>query len=223
MAKRFGKKAVVEVAAEEVEVEVEEVEVEEVEVEEVEEVETPAQVIAKSKKVGVPAVKGKPAPVAEVEEAEVEEAEVGEEKAKGAPRARKWNYGIQPEAKIFRMKGAECPKGVAAQWGYATSGSTVQAFYEAGGDRHGLRVMMRGKAIVLKSAAGQFPQAYDHEAAAEAAAARAAARAAKAAAEAAAAEDEADEAEEVEPTPAPTKKAASKVAQVQAPVIKKKK
>lgn len=208
MAKRFGKKAVVEVATEEVEVEVEEIEAEEVE--EVEEVETPAQVIAKSKKVGVPA-KGKPAPVAEVEDAEVEEEE-GEEKAKGAPRARKWNYGIQPEAKIFRMKGAECPKGVAAQWGYATSGSTVQAFYEAGGDRHGLRVMMRGKAIVLKSAAGQFPQAYDHAAAAEAAAARAAKRAA-----AKAAEEDAEDVEDVEePTPAPKKRA-------QAPIPAKKK
>lgn len=212
MAKRFGGNKA---AAEVVEEVVEEVEVEE----EVEEVETPAAVIAKSKKVGIPAKKAAPAEAEEVEEDAEEELESGSGKGKGsnAPRARKWNYGITPEAKIFRMKGAESPKGVVEQWPFAISGSTVQAFYDAGGDRHGLRVMMRNKAIVLKSAAGQFPQPYDHAAAAEAAQARAAAKAAKAAEEAAAAEDE-EEVEEVAPTP--VKKTVAKAAPV---VVKKKK
>jgi hypothetical protein len=195
MAKKFGKAA----AAEVVEEVVEEVEVEE----EAEEVE----VISPIKKAKAAA------PV--VEEADVEEVEVeteaapkkkakgnGAEKPKGAPRARKYQYGpigTNSEAKIMMVKDAVSPKGVADQAAYIKSGMTVAAFFAAGGDRHGLRVMMRGKFIVVRAGDQQYPQTYDHVAAEAARKAREAAKAAKEAA-----------ADEEEEAPAPVAKPAVK-------------
>jgi hypothetical protein len=158
------------VASGEVEVEPEEEVEAEVEAEVVEEPEpAPKKVIKKA---------AKAAPVEEVEEV-VEEVEVEEPKpakkgkataATGEPkpkveRARKWVYGPIGEkstAKILMIKGATPPKAAADQAGYIKSGMTVAAFYAAGGDRSGLRKMLRGKFIVVRDESGtQFPRAWD--------------------------------------------------------------
>lgn len=153
---------------------------------EVEEVETPAETLKNAAAVGA------------------EEVVEGEEKVKGAPRARKWNYGITAEGVIKRVAGVEGgPKGCADAFEATAKPITVEAFSEAVEDwRHCLRVMMRGKYVTITGADGEvYPQEYDHEAAA-------AAREAKAAAKA---EREAAEAEEVEEAPkAPAKRSAKK-------------
>ena len=149
-------------------------------------------------------------PVEEVEVEDVEEAEVveteGEEKVKGAPRARKWNYGITAEGVISRVAGVESgPKGCADAFEATAKPITVEKFSETVDDwRHCLRVMMRGKYVVIKNGGEVYPQEYDHAAAAEAREARAAAKAEKEAAEA--------KAEEVEEAPAkaPAKRSAKK-------------
>lgn len=164
--------------------EVEEVEVEEPAEEVVEEVEGEAEVIEDEPEVEEepePAPKvvkkvAKKAPVAEPEEVE-EEVEVEEpkpakkgkaapaaDKPKGAPRARKWVYGPIGEnssAKILMIKGATPPKGVADQAAYVKNGMLVSAFHAAGGDRHGLRVMLRQKFIVVRDGEVQYPRAWD--------------------------------------------------------------
>jgi hypothetical protein len=167
------------------------------------------------------AAKAAPAPAAvEPEEVEVEEvegeAEVegteevateegGEAKEKGAPRARKWNYGIKPESVISKVKDGKSPGSVADQFELITPKMKVEDFMAAGGDRHGLRVMMRAKAIILTLDGAQYPVPYDHEAAAAAREERAAAKAAKAAEAEAEAEEEVAE-EVAAPAPKPVAK-----------------
>jgi len=155
--------------------------------------------------------KGPAAPTPPVEEVEVEEAEVveteaaeGEEKVKGAPRARKWNYGITAEGVISRVAGVESgPKGCADAFDATVKPISVEKFAETVDDwRHCLRVMMRGEYVVIKNGGEVYPQEYDHAAAAEAREARAAAKAEREAAEA--------EETEVEETPAPKKRSAKK-------------
>lgn len=146
-----------------------------------------------------PAVtKPTPPPVEEVEEATGTEAateaategtaEEGTKKGSNAPRARKWNYGpIGPksQAKILKVKDATPPKGIAAHADQIKGGMTVEAFYGTGVPdvRHVLRVAMRGKFIVVKDGDQQYPQPYDHAAAAEARKAKAEAKKAEEAAE----------------------------------------
>jgi hypothetical protein len=153
------------------------------------------------------------APTPPVEEVEVEvdeavtgEAEEGEgeEKVKGAPRARKWNYGITAEGIISRVAGVESgPKGCAEAFEATAKPITVEKFSETVDDwRHCLRVMMRGKYVVIKNGGETYPQEYDHAAAAAAREAKAAAKAAK--------EAEADEETEAEEAPAPAKKRSAK-------------
>lgn len=161
-----------------------------------------------AKKFAAQAAKAAPAQEAETEEVEVEEAPT--RKGSNAPRKRKWNYGITPASVIRRVKDATCPKGVADQWDHATTGTTVEKFLEAGGDRHGLRVMMRGKAITLTTSGQSYPVPYDHEAAAAAKAEKEAAKAARAAAKAEEAEEAEEEEEEEAPAPAPKKPAGKK-------------
>jgi hypothetical protein len=97
-------------------------------------------------------------------------AEAGEaiEKAKGAARPRKWNYGFVPEATIVRV--AENPtvrKDIEAAWAAtATPGTTVDAFLNSFTDksdaRHGLRVMSRRGLIKVVHADGsEYPQKVD--------------------------------------------------------------
>jgi hypothetical protein len=97
-------------------------------------------------------------------------AEAGEaiEKAKGAPRPRKWDYGIVNEATIKRA--AENPrvaKDIEVAWGHTEGDPTVEAYFTAYGDdkrqdaRHGLRVMARRGLIKIVHADGnEFPRDY---------------------------------------------------------------
>jgi len=164
MAKKFGK---TKQEVEEVELEPEDAVEEDVEEEdEIEEPEPPKKVVRRAK-----VVEEVEEEVEEDVEDEVEDEIEAEEKpakrkkkateAKGAPRARKWNYGIQDDSVISRVKDGECPSSVEEQWDYAKTGTTVAAFTKAGGDRHGLRVMMRAGAIKLKTDGETYPQAWD--------------------------------------------------------------
>jgi hypothetical protein len=177
MSKKFGKsKAEVEESEVEVEVVAEEVE------------DTP--VVAKAKKAIATAEQ-----VSDDEEAAP---------TKGAPRARKWNYGISTGGMIHRVAGVEGePKGCQDAYEATVKPISVEKFSETVEDwRHCLRVMMRGKYVVIKSGNQVFPQPYDHEAAAAAKAERAAAKAA--------AKAEAEEGDEEDEAPAPAKKAVKK-------------
>lgn len=81
---------------------------------------------------------------------------------KGAPRARKWEYGITDEARIVRLaEVANVKRDVAAQFAHTEGDPNVATFKQRGGNRHGLRVMMRRKLIKLVHADGkEFPQQY---------------------------------------------------------------
>lgn len=69
-------------------------------------------------------------------------------KGSSAPRARKWDYGIKPEAKVVRLvETANVKRDIQAQFTHTEGDPTVAEFYERGGDRHGLRVMSRRKLI----------------------------------------------------------------------------
>jgi hypothetical protein len=156
-----------------------------------------APAAAATKPVAKPAAKAAPAPVEEVEEAITEAVEgaatetateeapaEGSKKGSNAPRARKWNYGpigAKSQAKILKIKDATPPKGIAAHAEHFKGGMTVEQFYATGVPdvRHVLRVAMRGKYVVVKDGNEQYPQAYDHAAAAEARAAKAAKKAAE--------------------------------------------
>ena len=83
-------------------------------------------------------------------------------KEKGAPRARKWEYGITDEARIVRLaEVASVKRDIQVQFGYTEGDPTVADFKKKGGNRHGLRVMMRRKLIKLVHADGkEFPVAY---------------------------------------------------------------
>lgn len=103
----------------------------------------------------------------------------GTKKGSSAPRARKWDYGITPEARVTRLvEAATAKRDIAAQFAHTEGNPTVAEFYTKGGDRHGLRVMMRRKLISLvhEDTGATFPIAYlkpepKPEVAAEAAAA----------------------------------------------------
>ena len=150
------------------------------------------------------AKKNKAAPVGEVPaetpegETQYDEGAVDtpatEGKAKGAPRARKWNYGIVMESTVSAVEGAAAPKGAVEGFNYiaeASGSCTVQDFSANVDDwRHALRVLMRGKAAIITDAAGNtYPQEYDHVGAAALREAKAAAKKAK---ESAAAEEPAE-------------------------------
>ena len=111
-----------------------------------------------------------------------------EGKVKGAPRARKWNYGIQPEATISLAEGVESPKGTVGGFNYLAENGGSATVQDFGANveewRHQLRVMLRGKAAFITGVDGQtYPQEFDHEAAAALREAKAAAKKAKAEAE----------------------------------------
>jgi|2_EtaG_2_1085320.scaffolds.fasta_scaffold12268_2 hypothetical protein len=79
-----------------------------------------------------------------------------EPKDKGAPRPRKWDYGITPEAKILCQK--ETPnvkREVQADWEIAQKSKTYADYAKAGGSRHGIRVMSRRGLIKLVHADGK--------------------------------------------------------------------
>lgn len=149
--------------------------------------------MAKKKIVGeVPAETPEMEDESQYDEGAVDTGEV-ETKAKGAPRARKWNYGIVPEATIYVVESAASPKGTVEGFNFLTEndGTTVENFSANVDDwRHQLRVMLRGKAAVIIGANGeQYPKEFDHEAAAAAREAKAALKKAKAEAEAEAGEE----------------------------------
>jgi len=107
-------------------------------------------------------------------------------KSKGAPRARKWNYGIVMEATVSLVADATAPKGAVDGFNALVDGDlTVQEFSTSVDDwRHALRVLMRNKVAIITGVDGQtYPQEYDHAAAAALREARAAAKKAKEAAE----------------------------------------
>jgi len=86
----------------------------------------------------------------------------GEGKATGAPRPRKWDYGIIPEAKIVpQAETASVKKEVAEAWALVDDSPTVEEYTKRGGDRHGLRVLSRRGLIKIIHADGnEFPKAY---------------------------------------------------------------
>jgi len=85
-----------------------------------------------------------------------------EKKEKGAPRARKWEYGITDEARVVRLvEVASVKRDIQVQFGHTEGDPTVAEFKKRGGNRHGLRVMMRRKLIKLVHADGtEYPVAY---------------------------------------------------------------
>lgn len=101
-------------------------------------------------------------------EGAAQEASEAIEKAKGAPRPRKWDYGITDEATIKRV--AESPrvaKDIEVAWANTEGDPTVAAYFELyGADkrtdaRHGLRVMARRGLIKLVHADGtEYPKDY---------------------------------------------------------------
>lgn len=118
----------------------------------------------KSKKHEAEAVTGE---VRANEEVAAGEADAAVEKAKGAPRPRRWDYGITDEATIERV--AENPpvrKDIAEAW-VLTEGKPSVADFMAGfasktDARHCLRVMSRRKLIQIKHADGSvYPVAYE--------------------------------------------------------------
>jgi hypothetical protein len=132
-----------------------------------------------------------------------------EGKTTGAPRARKWNYGIYPDS-VITVVADDAPKGAGEAWEVVDDDMTVAEFQEAMGAsyRHDLRVMMRAGSITLETNGQTYPQAYDAEAAEAARKAKAKAKAKKAAEEAA----EDDEDEDEAPAPVAKKKRSSKKA-----------
>ncbi len=88
--------------------------------------------------------------------------EAKDKKAKGAPRPRKWDYGITPEAKITPLvEEANVKRDIQKDWERVGKGTTCEKFFAAGGTRHGLRVMSRRKLIQITHADGStFPKEY---------------------------------------------------------------
>lgn len=88
-------------------------------------------------------------------------------KGSNAPRARKFDYGIKPEAKVVRLvETANVKRDIQAQFTHTEGDPTVAEFYAKGGDRHGLRVMSRRKLIKIQhldesgNVVAEFPQGY---------------------------------------------------------------
>lgn len=83
-------------------------------------------------------------------------------KGSGAPRPRKFEYGIAPDSTIARL--ADEPnvkRDVKGEWEYTEGNPTCAVFFTRGGTRHGLRVMSRRKLITITGADGkQYPVTY---------------------------------------------------------------
>ena len=88
--------------------------------------------------------------------------EAKDKTAKGAPRPRKWDYGIILEAKIMPLvEEANVKRDIQKDWERVGKGTTCEKFFAAGGTRHGLRVMSRRKLISIVHADGsKFPVEY---------------------------------------------------------------
>lgn len=98
----------------------------------------------------------------------------GEEKAKrtgsNAARPRKYNYGITPEATVRRANEGPVTvrKDIEKSWEATDGEPTVAEYMERGGDRHGLRVLMRRGLIKLIGTDGaEYPVAFSSGATAE--------------------------------------------------------
>lgn len=91
-----------------------------------------------------------------------------EPKAEGAgtgssnPRPRKWNYGISNEATLKLIVEDTPRKGRDFKnLDKVVDGMTCEEFFAAGGDRHDLRVLSRGKAISIIGTDGAvYPTEY---------------------------------------------------------------
>lgn len=118
--------------------------------------------VKKSKKFAAEAQTPEVAATAEVPEGEVVAEEKSNGKGSGAPRPRKWEYGIIPEAKIVRQADtASVKKEVAEAWACTDENPTVEAYTKLGGDRHGLRVLSRRGLIKIVHPDGtEFPQPF---------------------------------------------------------------
>ena len=130
--------------------------------------ETNVQTDKKSKKSKKYEAEAVSTPVAEAPTEAVETAtEEAIEKAKGAPRPRKWEYGITDEAQVVRV--AEAPtvrKDIEAAWAATLENPTVAEymaqFANKSDGRHGLRVMSRRGLIKIVHADGsKFPRQYE--------------------------------------------------------------
>lgn len=96
--------------------------------------------------------------------------EASTKKGSNAPRARKWDYGIKPEARVTRLvEAANVKRDIQVQFTHTEGDPTVAEFMSRGGDRHGLRVMMRRKLIKLvhEDTGAEFPVSYVKPAAPE--------------------------------------------------------
>jgi hypothetical protein len=95
-------------------------------------------------------------------EANGEQQAEGEGKATGAPRPRKWDYGIIDDATIVpQAETASVKKEVAEAWALVDDKPTVHEFMKRGGDRHGLRVLSRRGLIKIVHPDGtEFPRPY---------------------------------------------------------------
>ncbi len=84
------------------------------------------------------------------------------EKGSNAPRPRKWDYGIIPEATIVRLKDDEKVKGVTQDaWDMTKGNKTTVAKFMEKGNRHDLRVLSRNGCINIVHADGtKYPQKY---------------------------------------------------------------
>jgi len=82
-------------------------------------------------------------------------------KGSNAPRPRKWDYGIAPEAQIVRLEESPSVKrDVAEEWAHTEDSPTCALFMERGGTRHGLRVMSRRKLIKIVNGGKDYPIEY---------------------------------------------------------------
>jgi hypothetical protein len=114
-----------------------------------------------------PAAVGKPAKEPKPPKAPKEPKAAKESAGAGAPRPRKHEYGIKPDAQVVTVaEQAEAAKraGVAKAYEFAKASEsgpiTVAEFYTRGGNRHDLRVMSRRGLIKIKWVTGEeFPQA----------------------------------------------------------------
>ena len=108
-----------------------------------------------------PPTKGAAKPAKEAKAPKAPKAE-GEGKGSANPRPRKWDYGIVPEAKIVRTAEAEkatMRKDMEKEFAATAGDPTVEAFFKAGGTRHGLRVLSRRGVINILHADGNtFPK-----------------------------------------------------------------
>lgn len=105
-------------------------------------------------------------PVVDTPETGEVTAEVAAGKGNGAPRPRKWDYGIIPDAQIIRLKDeASVKKDIAEAWAATHDNPTVadymKDFASSTDARHGLRVLSRRELIKIVHPDGsEFPRQY---------------------------------------------------------------